>query len=187
MSEEKNISYQYSVEQEVSVNFLMDFDLNGEKVGMQVTARYGSNAAKITKTVEETIAAATMLRGMFPKPVLPAAPAPVTQSAPSAPKPATTDNGGQYITVCKVKVTPEKDGKTRIKVEVFEPNMKYPSINAFYNDPAQATAAWGMVTGLDFSAPGEYNLEAKAYYRNSEKLNQKGNPYKNLVSVTPLD
>jgi hypothetical protein len=33
MSEEKNISYQYSVEQEVSVNFLMDFDLNGEKVG----------------------------------------------------------------------------------------------------------------------------------------------------------
>ena len=115
--------------------------------------------------------------GAKPAPAQTAAPAPATQA-------------GNVLSITKIKVTPEvKDGKSRIMVELYADGHQWADIKAFFNDANAAKTAFGMVTGADFSVAGEYtfNPPFAADYRNSDKLNSKGNPYKNLVQVRPLD
>jgi hypothetical protein len=114
-----------------------------------------------------------------------------TAALPTAPKPATAKeqpvadaNGTMSASIAKIKVTPEvKDGKKRILVEMFEANHQWADIKAFFNDPNQAAAAFSGVTQLDFSEAGEYQINFTADYRNSDKLNTKGKPYKNFVNA----
>lgn len=107
--------------------------------------------------------------------------APAPSSAPIASTPA-TDTGS--LQIAKLKVTPEvKDGKSRILVELFCEGHQWADIKAFYNDANAAAAAFSGVTSLDFSTAGEYSISMIADYRNSDKKNSKGNPYKNLVNI----
>lgn len=125
------------------------------------------------------------------KPVnTPHAPAPT-----AAPKPASTpapipqaNASGTSIMVKKIKVTQDvKDGATRTIVDLFRDGDKFPELKAFFKSPDLAKIAFGIVTGLDFSTTGEYNLDCIADYRLSDKLNTKGNPYKNLVAIRPIE
>lgn len=109
------------------------------------------------------------------------APAPVTATSPAPVKP---QEGTQSLAIKKIKVTPEvKDGKPRTMVELFGDGHQWADIKAFYDTPSAAAAAFASVTGLDFSAAGEYSIDFIADYRLSEKKNSKGNPYKNLVNI----
>jgi len=108
------------------------------------------------------------------------APAPVAPAAPSA----VAETGTMSLRIGKIKVTPEvKDGKPRIMVELFAGSHQYADIKKFFDNNSQASAAFAAVTSLDFSIAGEYTVDFIADYRNSEKMNTKGNPYKNLVNV----
>ncbi len=108
------------------------------------------------------------------------APAPVAAPTPSA----LADTGTMSLRIGKIKVTPEvKDSKSRIMVELFAENHQWADIKKFFDNSSQASAAFASVTSLDFSVAGEYTVDFIADYRNSEKLNSKGNPYKNLVNV----
>ena len=174
--------YTYSTDQQASVNSMFEVSVNGETVRVQVTNRYGSSADKIVKTVIAHIEALSALREVYPKPATVTAPAPATTAAPKQNATGTT------LVIKKMKVVPEvKDGKPRIMVELYADGHQWADIKAYYNDAAAASAAFAMVTGADFSTAGEYAVEFAADYRNSEKLNSKGNPYKNLVSAHPLD
>lgn len=169
-------NYNYQTDQQVSVNAYLEIAVNGEPVKFQVTSRYGASPEKIVKTTEAAITAYSMLRVMYPKPEATTASAPQASNVESV--------GGLSLNISKIKVTPEvKDGKPRIMVELFEANHQWADIKAFYDNPTQASAAFSDVTGLDFSTAGEYSLNCIADYRESEKKNKNGKPYKNLVNV----
>jgi hypothetical protein len=88
--------------------------------------------------------------------------------------------------VNKITVVPAADG--RATVNFFLPNAQYAT---FYlsNRPVgeiistlSRTGAW---TPQHFSLATEYNVNFSVVWALSEKLNSKGNPYKNIVEVNP--
>ena len=109
-------------------------------------------------------------------------PEPVAPQAPAAP----SSTSGSILTIRAVKltVTPRADGKADVKF--FEQGHQYPDIYAT-KTPAElvtmlkTTGAW---TTQHFSAAGEYAVNYVIDYKNSEKLNKNGKPYKDIVTVS---
>lgn len=109
-------------------------------------------------------------------------PAPVAPQSPAAPSSA---SGGMLtIRAVKMTVTPRTDGKADVKF--FEQGHQYPDIYAT-KTPAElvtmlkTTGAW---TPQHFAAAGEYQVNFVIDYKLSEKLNTKGNPYKDIVTIS---
>lgn len=126
------------------------------------------------------------------KPTSQPAPKP-SQAAPApagdAPPPAQGHDTSSVfeMEIAKIKVEPQSDG--RIVVNFMQKNHNFADIKAYYKTPANAVAAFVHVAGFDeetFSKAGEFSLSCLADWRNSEKLNSKGNPYKNLVNLRPI-
>lgn len=63
-----NTSFNYSVDQQVSVNAFIDVEVNGEPVKFQITSRYNSTAEKIVKTAKAAIDAYAQLRAEYQRP-----------------------------------------------------------------------------------------------------------------------
>lgn len=106
----------------------------------------------------------------------PAAPAP----APVAPSPASV----MSLRIVKMTVTPRTDGKVDLKF--FEAGHQYPDIYTA-KTPIEAvtmlktTGAW---TPGHFAAAGEFQVSMVVDYKNSEKLNKNGKPYKDIITVS---
>ena len=60
--------YIYHTDQHASVNAFLDVDLGGETFKLQITARYGASAEKISATTNALISALAKLREEHPKP-----------------------------------------------------------------------------------------------------------------------
>ncbi len=118
------MDYTYNVEQEASVNSYFDVEIGGETARLQITARYGTTAEKIIKTVDALITAYGTLRELHPR----------NFPAPSQPNPfgepervALDDHGNEIkiksITAERLSVS-MKDGKYYYKV-VGKPFTEY--------------------------------------------------------------
>jgi hypothetical protein len=123
-----------------------------------------------------------------PKPAQPAAP------ATTAPQPQSIvgnmqvqDTSINTMLIKKVKVEPQADGK--VKVELFAEGHKYADLKMTMGLDATLKALDG--TGYEWtpdylSKVQEFDMSFYADWRNSEKLNSAGKPYKNVVAFRPL-
>jgi hypothetical protein len=110
--------------------------------------------------------------------VTPAPAAPATQKA------ATTDTGVNTMAIKKMTVAPQADGK--VKIGLYADGHKFPDL--YMSLGLDATLKTLAGTGLEWtaehlSAVAEFNVDFLADWRNSDKLNTKGNPYKNVVAL----
>ncbi len=182
----------YNVDQTVSTNVTMPFQIGDEFLSIQVTGRFGATAAQMAETARRTIQAVMELRAEFPRPSALTSPAPAPKAA--TPQPQTIvgnmpvqDTAIKTMKIARVKIEPQADGK--IKVELFAEGHQYADLKMTMGLDATLKALDG--TGYDWTAEmlgkvGEYNLIFWADWRNSEKLNSKGNPYKNVVALHQL-
>lgn len=114
--------------------------------------------------------------------------APASTPAPTGPaQPANVDTSVNTMEIKKVKVEPQPDGK--IKVAMFAEGHKYADLYMTQNLDRTLEALNG--TGYEWTAEylsktAEYDMAFFADWRNSEKLNSKGNPYKNVIALRPL-
>lgn len=107
-----------------------------------------------------------------------AAPAP----APSQPVQENENQPeGGVIRVVKVLVTPRTDGKS--KVEFFGAGRKYADLSSVMTPDSLANLFGSGWTPDHFMVATEYQVSFSAYWRNSEKMNSAGKPYRNVVRL----
>ena len=169
------MDFTYAVDQQVSVNAFFETEVNGEVVKLQITSRYNSSPEKIVKTTKALIDAYTQLRAEFPR----------VTSMPQKTKEPTyhpVEEGLQTLLVAKVEVTPKPDNKVELKL--YGENDKYPRL--YHNGTVDQVLVALSTTGLDWkkeqlTVANSINARFLADWRNSEKLNSNGKPYKNIV------
>lgn len=110
--------------------------------------------------------------------------APVATTAPQAPAAPQNGNGVMSLRIVKMQVENRADGKVNLKF--FEADHKYPDLTAVKTaaeavNMLKATGKWEL---FHFSQSAEFNVNFVIDYKNSTKLNSKGNPYKDIVSVS---
>jgi len=171
-------SFNYSVDQQVSVNAFIDIEINGEPVRFQITSRYNSTAEKIVKTTKASIEAFALIRAEYPKPSQPAQPA-----KSETVKAETTGTELQTLEVVKMETTPKPENKVELKL--YAANHQYPDL--YHNGTVEQVLAALSGTGLEWkreqlTVAASYDVKFLADWRNSEKLNKNGKPYKNIVN-----
>lgn len=92
------------------------------------------------------------------------------------------EEGLQTLLVAKVEVTPKPDNKVELKL--YGENDKYPRL--YHNGTVEQVLTALSTTGLDWkkeqlTVASSINAKFFADWRNSEKLNSNGKPYKNIV------
>ena len=107
-------------------------------------------------------------------------------SAPSAP--ANVDTSINTLEVVKVVVTPKPDDK--VELQLFGSGHKYADL--YHNGTVKQVLAVLGTTGLTWTeehlrTAQEFNVTFYADWRNSEKLNKNGKPYKNIVNYRPAE
>ena len=119
------------------------------------------------------------------KPAVQDAPKPAVQEAPkpAAPaRPAPSTEGANMFHCVKIAVAPYKD---KIKIDWFAQGRKYAELTSYI--PVEQAVAWfqpfGLWTHDHFEQVAEYTVDMNIYWKESEKLNSKGNPYKNIVKM----
>ena len=158
------------------------------------TIAYGMEAYKLKPyNPNERTAPAQNLGTPGTKPA-PVTPAPVAQPAtpgtatPPPPvttpasAPATTSNGG-IMDIVKIDCTPVANGKS--KLLFYAAGHQYADLTALMTPDQlavlmQPTGAW---THGHFAVAAVYNVNCKVEWKASDKMNSKGNPYKNIVRV----
>lgn len=121
----------------------------------------------------------------------PASPAnaPTPAGAPAAPANGNGNGNGAgmngYIHAVKLEVVPSADGKVALKW--YGAGHQYPDITS--TRPAdkvlellRATGDW---TEDHIKMVGTYQVRHKIAWRESEKMNSKGKPYRDIVSIIP--
>lgn len=121
-----------------------------------------------------------------PAPLPPGTPAP----PPAPPTPQTPQPGPKPVQVLqciKIKIVPRTDGKSEI--HFFGQGAQYPNLKLIREIPelVEFMSPMGQGAWLDqhMRAPGEYQYPCKVQWCESDKLNSKGNPYKNVVGIAP--
>lgn len=121
-------------------------------------------------------------------PVATSAPQPIAAPQPTVAAPAAVDTGINTMEIVKVKVTPKPNDA--VELALFAANHQYPDL--YHNGTVNQVVAALAGTGLAWDASAlrianEYNVNFYADWRNSEKLNTKGKPYKNIVGYRAID
>lgn len=120
------------------------------------------------------------------------APRPATAAPQDSPKPTqsteTADTGMNTLEVVRVEVTPKPDGKAELKL--YSEGHKYPDL--YHNGTIKQLLAALSVSGYGWTeemlkTSQSFDLRFFADWRNSEKLNQNGKPYKNIVGYRAID
>lgn len=133
---------------------------------------------------QEMIERATASVPTGPPPLPGQAAPPLPGQAAPAPTPEQSGNGNVFLTEF-VRVTMPKD---KPRVEFWRPNRQYAEI-AFYLGgekllemaPELVTDGW---TAEHFdTVGGDYPLPLKVYWTPSERLDSRGNPYKDIVRI----
>jgi hypothetical protein len=186
--------YVYQVDQQVSVNAFIDVDVRGENVRFQITNRYGASPEKVIKTAMASIEAYIALRDLFPRtlvtPTLPPEKkldGTQPQSVMGNTRPV-VDTSTNTLEVVKVEVTPKPDGKAELKL--YAAGHKYPDL--YHNGKTQQLVAALSTSGYEwteeqFRTAGSFDVTFYADWRNSERMNNKGNPYKDVIGYRAID
>ena len=162
---------------------------------LQTTIRGNPTTAEIhahLEAVVETVRAVIKLGGSPKGGQAQASPAPMPTNGSAAPPPlpaapaAKPQAGPLVIFAAKLEVTP-KDGKAEVKFYDSDPSHKFPVLSG-----TKTAEAWAMLlSGCGGWTVGHF-AEAKTFllapqykvtYHLSEKLNSKGNPYKDIDRI----
>ena len=115
----------------------------------------------------------------------------VSQSQ-DAPKPTQSteaaDTGLNTLEVVRVEITPKPDDKAELKL--YGEGHKYPDL--YHNGTIKQLLAALSVSGYAWTesmlrAAQAFDLRFYADWRNSDKLNKNGKPYKNIVGYRAID
>lgn len=120
----------------------------------------------------------------LPSPANATAPAPAGAPAPvGTPAQANVSNG--YIHAVKLEIVPSADGKVALKW--YTAGHQYPDITSTRpaDKAVELLRATGDWTTDHVKAVGTYQVRHKIAWRESEKLNSKGKPYRDIVSIIP--
>ena len=115
-----------------------------------------------------------------PFPAVQEAAKPAVQTNPATNRPVPAEGVNAFH--CTRLVVSQYNGKA--KLDFYSAGRKYAELTS-YVAPEQA-GAWFQPFGLtsdDFFGSGEHTVSLKVLWKNSDKLNSKGNPYKNVVSI----
>lgn len=126
-----------------------------------------------------------------PGPAAPSAPQNGQPTTPGAPAPAgqpaqTNGNGSTgYIHATKLEIVPSADGKVALKW--YSAGHQYPDITSTRpaDKAVELLRATGDWTTDHVKAVGTYQVRHKIAWRESEKMNSRGNHYKDVVSLIP--
>ena len=112
-------------------------------------------------------------------------PGATTTPAAAQPPVAPPAGSGAVFKAEKMVITPRADGK--VDIEFFAANHQYHDLKTTKTvDAAIAMLApIAPFTAANFSTAATYPVSINVRYVNSEKLNKAGNPYKDLVDITP--
>lgn len=80
---------------------------------------------------------------------------------------------------CQKIVVSQYNGKA--KIDLFATGRKYAELTTYME--AERAASWFGMDVEDFTGTGEYPVSMMVSWAPSEKLNSKGNPYKNIIKV----
>jgi len=121
-----------------------------------------------------------------PKPLAEQTPAPTQAVVGNAP--ASIDTSLNSLEVVKVIVTPKPGEK--VELQLFGHGHKFPDL--YHNGEIKQVLAALTGTGLQWTADmlrtaNEFNVTFFADWRNSEKLNGNGKPYKNINGYRAID
>lgn len=101
-----------------------------------------------------------------------------------APAAGVGQGGGGMLHIVKIKVTPKDGGKIAIDFYDDNPDHKYPEIRETRKSIRWANtipSGWG----IDLSEEQVYKVDWDVTYKLSDNKTEKGNPYKDVVSVAP--
>lgn len=179
---------------EASTNFFWTYGKGEYCYKLQTTVRGLPDLHKLQEhisTVVSTLSIVNQSGGKATETVTSPVPAPTTAPSalpppttqPTSPTP-TTENEGVFIAT-KLAVTIRPDGKTQ--VGLYGTGDKYARCVVINTSEAVANAfaKCGAWQPQHFAGPATYNVNIKVSWRNSEKLNANGKPYKNVTSLDP--
>lgn len=124
-----------------------------------------------------------------PGPAASTAPQDGQPPAPSAPagQPAQANGNGSngYIHATKLEIVPSADGKVALKW--YSAGHQYPDITSTRpaDKAVELLRATGDWTPEHVKMVGTYQVRHKIAWRESEKMNSKGKPYRDIVSLIP--
>ena len=122
-------------------------------------------------------------------------PQPKEQSAAPSNSPVTAkagessvDTSVNTLEVVKVRVTPKPDDK--VELQLFGEGHQYADL--YHNGTVKQVLAALTATGLvwdesHLKVASEFTVKFYADWRNSEKMNGKGKPYKNIIQYRAVD
>ena len=98
------------------------------------------------------------------------------------------DTGINTLQVSKMIVTPKPDNK--VELQLFQAGHQYADL--YHNGTVAQVLTALSGTGLEWKeehlrTANEFNVSFFADWRNSEKLNKNGKPYKNIVGYRAID
>ncbi len=122
----------------------------------------------------------------------PAAAAPAV-AAPSAPVSAPASNGGggfaskprESFRAVKMEVTPKPDGKAELKFYAASHNFPDIYVTRSHADLVKLLAKTAPWAPENFGAANTFNIDYMVEYTLSEKLNSRGNHYKDIADIRP--
>lgn len=201
-TQEVKTSFNYAVEQQVSVNAFIDVEINGEAVKFQITSRYNSTPDKIVKTTKAAIEAFAQIRSEYPRPFkIVVAPEESGEKkkfelrpVPAAELPEGLPEGGEYFKdeFDYFEITPQPDDKATVKF--FKDKLEFAigaSINKWKNENVRvALSALGdfdvtkaqkpRVSGVQYWTKGNEYVITKGAHQ-GEKSH-----YKDLRLIVPV-
>ncbi len=180
-------------ESQFSLNWMM-LDQFGGNVQCTMRAAFLSEWPTIMGTRKEFCLKAqeagwTFPGGVKPAPSLtpPPATAPAPVAAPTTVPAATAPTNGHVLVINSVRmdVVPKADGKAEL--QFFEAGHKYADLYITRKLPELLTliAKTGDWTLAHLQAASSYQTAMLVEYTLSDKLNQKGKPYKDVQAVKP--
>jgi len=151
-------------------------------------AKHALGIAMERQTTSQPPANPPVVQGSFgPPESVPNATQPDAPAQPAIPiaanKPA-PDGVKEFIAV-KFEIVPRADGKAEMKF--YEAGHKFPDLYSVMSleycvKNMEKTGEW---TEQHFKQAATYDVNYRVKWKNSDKLNSKGNPYKDIVSIEP--
>lgn len=147
--------------------------------GIEPSVKKAPSAAPLAKTVAP--GEPQYVQDQLTVPQAPAAPAPAPPAGPPA--------GGTTFRCVRIEVQPQPTGSS--KIEFFGNDRKpggneFPTLAAYW-DAVRAVNMFketGPWTEEHFTKAAAYTVNYDVTWVNSDKLNSRGNPYKNVVKIT---
>jgi hypothetical protein len=139
--------------------------------------------APVTVATPEALTTATPTPAATPSPAAP---------SPTGPVPVGAGSGGpipvggkplQVFGASHMEILPQTDGK--VQLAFYGPGDKYARLfhKRTPDELMQFLAQTDGWTPDHFKAPGKYEVRYNVTWQESDKMNNKGNPYKNVISV----